>query len=169
MQPANTQDDFLSLIEQNKGAIIKVSSLYTRRKEEKDDLFQEIIIQLWKAWPNFKGQSKVSTWLYRIALNTAISGLRKKKTSVIYIDGQDLPHIADSDDHKEKEEKLKSLYDAIHQLPEIDRAIVLLYLEDKSYEEMEDILGINQGTLRVKMNRAKEKLKKTIQTMAYGA
>ena len=109
MQPTNKQDEFLSLIDQHKGAIIKVSSLYTRRKEEKDDLFQEIIIQLWKAWPNFKGQSKVSTWLYRIALNTAISGLRKKKTSVIYIDGQDLPHIADSDDHKEKEEKLKNI------------------------------------------------------------
>jgi len=168
LQPTSNQDDFLRLIDQNKGAIIKVSSLYTRRKEEKDDLFQEIIIQLWKAWPNFKGQSKVSTWLYRIALNTAISGLRKKKTDIIYIDGQDFPHITDSDDHREKEEKLKSLYDAIQQLPEIDRAIVLLYLEDKSYEEMEDILGINQGTLRVKMNRAKEKIKKTIQTMAYG-
>jgi RNA polymerase sigma-70 factor, ECF subfamily len=143
--------------------------LYTRRREEKDDLFQEIIIQLWKAWPNFKGQSKFSTWLYRIALNTAISGLRKKKTDFIYMSGDDLPHLPDNDDHQDKEEKLRTLYEAIQQLSEIDRAVVLLYLEDKNYEEMEDILGISQGTLRVKMNRAKEKLKKTIQTMSYGA
>ena len=92
-------------------------------------------------------------------MNTAISGLRKKKTNVILMSEKDLPHFPDTDEHIEKEEKLKSLYLAIQQLPEIDRAVVLLYLEDKNYEEMEDILGISQGTLRVKMNRAKEKLK----------
>ena len=84
------------------------------------------------------------------------------------MNGEDLPHFPDTDDQKEREEKMRALYDAIHQLPEIDRAVVLLYLEDKNYEEMEDILGISQGTLRVKMNRAKEKLKRTIQTMSYG-
>jgi RNA polymerase sigma-70 factor (ECF subfamily) len=169
VQPSTSQEDFLALVEQHKGAIIKVCSIYTRRAAEKEDLFQEIIIQLWKAWPNFKGHSKFSTWLYRIALNTAISGLRKKKTDIILMSGENLPHFPDADDHKEKEEKLKALYEAIQKLPEIDRAIVLLYLEDKNYEEMEDILGISQGTLRVKMNRAKEKLKRTIQTMSYGA
>lgn len=168
VQTTKTQDEFLALVEQHKGAIIKVSGLYTRRQEEKDDLFQEIIVQLWKAWPNFKGESKFSTWLYRIALNTAISGLRRKKTDVVLMSGEDLPHLPDPDDHLEKEEKLKALNEAIQQLPEIDRAVVLLYLEDKSYEEMEDILGISQGTLRVKMNRAKEKLKKTIQITSYG-
>jgi RNA polymerase sigma-70 factor (ECF subfamily) len=168
LQTSTLQEDFLAQVEQHKGAIIKVCSLYTRRREEKDDLFQEIVIQLWKAWPNFKGQSKFSTWLYRIALNTAISGLRKKKTEIILMNGEDLPHFPDSDDQAEKEEKLKALYEGIQQLPEIDRAVVLLYLEDKNYEEMEDILGISQGTLRVKMNRAKEKLKRTIQTMSYG-
>jgi RNA polymerase sigma-70 factor, ECF subfamily len=166
VQTSTKQEDFLALVGQHKGAILKVCSLYTRRADEKDDLFQEIIIQLWKAWPNFKGLSKFSTWLYRIALNTAISGV--KKTDIILMSGEDLPNFPDTDDHQEKEEKLRALYDAIQQLPEIDRAVVLLYLEDKNYEEMEDILGINQGTLRVKMNRAKEKLKRTIQTMSYG-
>ena len=168
VQATKTQEEFLALVEQHKGAIIKVSGLYTRRLEEKDDLFQEIIVQLWKAWPNFKGHSKFSTWLYRIALNTAISGLRKNKTDIVLMSGEDLPHFHDADDHLEKEEKLTALNEAIQQLPEIDRAVVLLYLEDKSYEEMEEILGINQGTLRVKMNRAKEKLKKTIQITSYG-
>jgi RNA polymerase sigma-70 factor (ECF subfamily) len=168
VQTSKTQEDFLALVGKHKGAILKVCALYTRRADEKDDLFQEIIIQLWKSWPNFKGLSKFSTWLYRIALNTAISGLRKKKTDVILMSAEDLPHFPDTDDYREKEEKLKALYDAIRQLPEIDRAVVLLYLEDKNYEEMEDILGISQGTLRVKMNRAKEKLKRTVQTMSYG-
>ncbi len=168
MQTNTNQEEFLALVEQHKGAIIKVCSIYTRRREEKDDLFQEIVIQLWKSWPGFRGQSKFSTWLYRIALNTAISGLRKKKTSIVLMGGEELPHFPDTDDHHEKEERLKALYEAIQKLPEIDRAVVLLYLEDKNYEEMEDILGISQGTLRVKMNRAKEKLKKTIQTMSYG-
>ncbi len=169
MHHKHEQEEFLRLLQQHKGAIIKVCSLYTRRPEEKDDLFQEIVIQLWKAWPNFKGHSKFSTWLYRVALNTAISGLRKKEANIVLMDGNDLPHFPDLDDHTVKEEQLKALYEAIRQLPEIDRAIVLLYLEDNNYEEMEDILGISQGTLRVKMNRAKEKLKKTIQTMSYGA
>ena len=169
MHVAGNQDEFLALVEQHKGAILKVCSLYTRRADEKEDLFQEIVIQLWKAWPNFKGLSKFSTWLYRIALNTAISGLRKKKADIVLMDNNDIPHIEDGGDHQEKEEQLRRLYDAIRQLPEIDRAMVMLYLEDKSYEEMEDILGINQGTLRVKMNRAKEKLKRTIQTMSYGS
>jgi RNA polymerase sigma-70 factor, ECF subfamily len=168
LETAGKQIEFLGLVEQHKGAVLKVCSIYTRRTDEKEDLFQEIVIQLWKAWPNFKGHSKFSTWLYRIALNTAISGLRKKKADVILMNGEDIPHIPDTDDHKEKEEQLQALYDAIRQLPEIDRAVVMLYLEDKSYEEMEDILGINQGSLRVKMNRAKEKLKRTIQTMPYG-
>lgn len=168
MTPDNKQSEFLALVEQHKGAILKVCALYTGRTDEKEDLFQEILIQLWKAWPNFRGMSKFSTWLYRIALNTAISGLRRKKADLVFMDGSALPDPHDTGDAALKEEQLKTLYAAIRQLPEIDRAVVMLYLEDRSYEEMEDILGIPQGTLRVKMNRAKEKLKRTVQTMPYG-
>jgi RNA polymerase sigma-70 factor (ECF subfamily) len=160
---------FLSLVEKHKGIIVKICSLYARRQDERDDLFQEIVIQLWKAWPNFEGRSQFSTWLYRIALNTAISGLRKKKADLVYMDQFTMPEPVDPGTDSSKEEKLKALYQAIRELPEIDRALVMLYLEDKSYEEMEDILGISQGTLRVKMNRAKEKLRRSIQTEAYGA
>lgn len=160
--------EFLSLVEKHKGILIKVCSLYARRQDERDDLFQEIVIQLWKAWPSFEGRSQFSTWLYRIALNTAISGLRKRKAEVVYMDHFEIPDAVDhSDQHRE--EQLKSLYEAIRELPEIDRALVMLYLEDRSYDEMEDILGISQGTLRVKMNRAKEKLKKSIKSLSYGA
>jgi RNA polymerase sigma-70 factor (ECF subfamily) len=157
----STQSDFLALVESHKGMIHKVCQVYCWNPGDREDLFQEIIIQLWKAWPGFRGESKFSTWLYRIALNTAISGLRKQKTQLVYMEPEKLPTgIRDESDSEEKEEKLKELYAALRQLSELERAIIMLYLEDKSYEEMEDILGINQNSLRVKMNRAKEKLRK---------
>jgi len=157
----STQSDFLAQIEAHKGMIHKVCQVYCWNPGDREDLFQEIIIQLWKAWPGFRGDSKFSTWLYRIALNTAISGLRKQKTQLVYMEPEKLPaEIKDESDAEEKEERLKQFYVALRQLSELERAIIMLYLDDKSYEEMEDILGINQNSLRVKMNRAKEKLRK---------
>ena len=167
MRQNNSQQEFLQLIEQHRGILVKICSLYARLPEEREDLFQEIIIQLWKAWPSFKGLSKFSTWMYRIALNTSISGLRKKKAELVYMDHLQMPDTMHEDDAARREQ-LSSLYKAIRELPEIDRAVIMLYLEDHSYEDMEEILGISQGTLRVKMARAKEKLKRTIQTIEYG-
>jgi len=163
-----SQSEFLKLVEQHRGIIIKICAIYARQPEEREDLFQEVIVQLWKAWPSFKGLSKFSTWLYRIALNTSISGLRKKKTDLVYMDQLHMPESGYEEDNTRKEQ-LGALYRAIRQLPEIDRAVVMLFLEDHSYEEMEEILGISQGALRVKMARAKEKLKRTIQTIEHGA
>jgi RNA polymerase sigma-70 factor (ECF subfamily) len=143
--------------------IHKVCQVYCWNRGDREDLFQEIIIQLWKAWPGFRGDSKFSTWLYRIALNTAISGLRKQKAHLVYMETEKLPaEISDESDAEEKEERLKQFYASLRQLSELEKAIIMLYLDDKSYEEMEDILGINQNSLRVKMNRAKEKLRKII-------
>jgi RNA polymerase sigma-70 factor (ECF subfamily) len=167
MRQNSSQQEFLHLIEQHRGILVKICSLYARLPEEREDLFQEIIIQLWKAWPSFKGLSKFSTWMYRIALNTSISGLRKKKAELVYMDHLQMPDTFHEDDAARREQ-LSSLYKAIRELPEIDRAVVMLYLEDHSYEDMEEILGISQGTLRVKMTRVKEKLKRTIQIIEYG-
>ena len=139
----------------------KVCNLYCASVQDRQDLFQEIVIQLWRSYPKFRGEAKFGTWLYRIALNTAISDLRRKSrrikpTDPAYLptEWQDIPY------EKEKEEQIQQLYAAIGQLTEIEKALVMLYLEDKSYEEMEEILGINQNNLRVKMNRIKEKLRK---------
>jgi RNA polymerase sigma-70 factor, ECF subfamily len=167
MHKNSSQQEFLKLIEQHRGILVKICSLYARLPEEREDLFQETIVQLWKAWPSFKGLSKFSTWMYRIALNTSISGLRKKKAELVYMDHLQIPDRVHDDDAIRREQ-LSSLYNAIRDLPEIDRAVVMLYLEDHSYEDMEEILGISQGTLRVKMARVKEKLKRTIQTIEYG-
>src|SRR4030095_935251 len=165
----NVQDQFLQLVKEHSGMIHKVCRLYGHTETDRQDLCQEIIIQVWKSFPRFRGDSKFSTWLYRIALNTAISDLRKQKRQIdiVYSDVP-LRELQEAGVDNEKEDQLKQLYVAIGQLGEIEKAIVMLYLEDKSYEEMEDILGINQNNLRVKMNRIKEKLRKLTKSVEHG-
>ena len=164
MQNKELEKQFEKLIKDHELLILKVCAVYASHGADRQDLFQEIVIQLWKAYPKFKGESKLSTWLYRVAINTAISGLRKVKNFIQSYEPGTLPgHLVNTDDNKEKEEYFKQLYHAINQLNQIEKAIVMLYLEDKSYEEMKDILGINEGNLRVKMNRIKEKLRELTQ------
>ncbi|MCW3118323.1 MAG: polymerase, sigma-24 subunit, subfamily [Chitinophagaceae bacterium] len=164
-----TQAEFVQLILEHNGLIQKVCNLYAATLPDRQDLYQEIIIQLWRAYPKFRGDSKLSTWMYRVALNTAISDYRKQQRTVVTT-GFDLinKEIADHNSSNDIEEKIKLLYEAIRHLPEIEKAIVMLYLEDKPYEEMEDILGINQNNLRVKMNRIKEKLRQLTKAEKYG-
>ena len=164
-----TQPDFVQLIRDNNGLILKVCNLYAATVQDRQDLYQEIVIQLWRAIPKFRSESKLTTWMYRVALNTAISDYRKQKRTIVTT-GMDLltKEIEDSLEQADKEEKLKSLYAAINHLSEIEKAIVMLYLEDKPYDEMEDILGINQNNLRVKMNRIKEKLRQLTKAEVYG-
>ncbi len=142
----------------------KVCTLYCESLHDRQDLFQEIVIQVWKSYPGFRGEAKFSTWLYRIALNTAISDLRRKKKRTDRVrdfNMADFPAgLAEMKEESDKEERLQQLYTAIGRLTEVEKAMVMLWLEEKSYEEMEDILGINQNNLRVRMNRIKEKLRK---------
>lgn len=147
----------------------KVCRLYCPDEHDRQDLFQEIVVQLWRSYPGFRGESKFSTWLYRIALNTAISDLRRQKRRTTPLDPGQIPtHFQDIRYGAEEEEQLQQLYAAIERLTEIEKALVMLYLEDKSYDEMEEILGINQNNLRVKMNRIKEKLRKITKEATYG-
>jgi RNA polymerase sigma-70 factor, ECF subfamily len=164
LQKKELEKQFEKLIKDHELLILKVCAVYASHGADRQDLFQEIVIQLWRAYPKFKGESKLSTWLYRVAINTAISGLRKVKNFIQSYEPRTLPgHLVNTDDNNEKEEYFKQLYHAINQLNQIEKAIVMLYLEDRSYEEMKDILGINEGTLRVKMNRIKEKLRELTQ------
>ena len=134
--------------------------LYAFTEADRQDLFQEMVIQLWKAWPRFRGESKLSTWLYRVALNTAITGLRRQKDFITSYEPAQLPlHLREESSSTAEEERLQQLYRAIAKLNEVEKALVMLYLEDKSYAEMEEILGMGQGALRVKMTRVKEKLR----------
>lgn len=160
---------FEELINTHKGIIYKVTKLYAYTHDKQQDLFQEIVVQLWRAYPRFRGQAKFSTWIYRIALNTAISALRKEKRDMISF-MPDLSHLdrIEVNENGEKEQEISILYAAIRQLNQIDTAVVMLYLDDKGYDEMEEILGIGQGNLRVRLSRIKEKLRQLTKNHLYG-
>ena len=157
------QEIIIELIRENRDLIYKICTMYTYCQDDMDDLFQEICIQLWKSYPSFKSNSKVSTWMYRVALNTAISWIRKEKKH------QNNGFIADresfiKDDfpfyvEAEKQEQIKWLYQALESLSKFDKTLVLLYLEDVPNPEIAEILGITEGNVRVKMNRIRKKLK----------
>ncbi len=159
------EQEFLIKIEKHKGIIFKISKMYMDEKDDWDDLFQEITYQVWKAYPNFKGQSEFSTWLYRIALNTAIIFLKSEKKRS-FIGNEDFSNykIVQDEYDDEKEEKLAEMYKAIHQLSSIDKAFIFYYLEDFSGKEIAEQMGISEGNVRVKMNRAKNKLKDILNT-----
>lgn len=160
MQKHEAEKEFEKRIREHELLLRKVCRIYAYSNADREDLFQEIVIRLWKAWPGFKGHSKLSTWLYRVAINTAISGLRKKKNFIRHYEPSAMPEPA-GEHHcmHEEEERWQLLYHAIEQLNAVEKAIVMLYMDDRSYEEMEEIIGLNQGNLRVKMNRIKEKLR----------
>ena len=147
-------------LQDNQNIVHKVCSLYTNNSDAHNDLFQEITIQLWKAYPKFRGESKFSTWMYRVALNTAITLYRKSKKQVRTQDYDDFIYKIKSDDYDQtQEQQLKLMYNALRQLGDIDKALVFLYLEDKDYSEIADTLGISEVNARVKMNRIKKKLR----------
>jgi len=151
---------FISEFQENQNIIHKVCRIYTNNQEAHNDLFQEITIQLWKAYPKFRGDSKLSTWMYRIGLNTAITLYRKSKRSVITQDFDSVLHRIQSTDYDNtEEEQLKLMYKAIHQLSDIDKALIFLYLEDKNYKEISETIGISEVNARVKMNRIKTRLR----------
>lgn len=134
--------------------------MYENNPEVRNDLFQEIVLQLWKSFPSFRGESKITTWMYRIALNTAISGLRRQSRRVKTEDLNDL-HLNITDSvGADLEEKFQKLQWAIRQLTEIERAMIMMALEEISYEEIAETIGITQNNVRVRMNRIREKLKK---------
>jgi RNA polymerase sigma-70 factor (ECF subfamily) len=151
---------FAEELEKNQGIIHKVCRSYTNSEAAHKDLFQEITIQLWKAYPKFRGESKFSTWMYRVSFNTAISLYRKSKrdvqTTQIYDNLKELEY-QDYDESPDKQ--LELLYKAIYSLNDIEKALALMYLEDKSYKEIAKTLGISEVNARVKMNRTKTKLK----------
>jgi RNA polymerase sigma factor (sigma-70 family) len=154
------EKEFLQIITENQGIIHKVCSIYCDLEEDRRDLFQEILVQLWKSYPSFRSESKFSTWMYRVALNTAITSFKKDKrqpdkTGVSYENLQLAEELYDTG----SEDQIKMLNQAVSQLTGIEKSIILLFLEDKKYEEIAEITGITQNYVRVKMNRIKKKLK----------
>lgn len=154
---------FVQLLQENQNIIHKICRLYTNGEDAHKDLFQEITIQLWKAFPKFRGDSKFSTWAYRVALNTAITLYRKTKRSISTVEFEGRQHFLNDVEYDyEEEEQLKLMYKAVYQLNDIEKALIFMYLEDKDYQEISETLGISEVNARVKMNRIKGKLKKIL-------
>lgn len=154
---------FVTELENNQNIVHKICSLYTNDRQAHNDLFQEITIQLWKAYPKFRGESKFSTWMYRVALNTAITLYRKSKRRVQTQDYDSVIFKIKTEEYDDTQERqLKLMYDAVKQLGDIDKALVFMYLEDKDYTEIAATLGISEVNARVKMNRIKKKLRTII-------
>jgi len=154
------EHSFVEQLQKHQNIVHKVCRLYTNNVDAHNDLFQEITIQLWKAFPKFRGDAKFSTWMYRVGLNTAITLYRKSKRRINTqeFDAVEFKIRAEEYDDTE-EQQLKLLYQAVHQLNDIEKALVFLYLEDKDYREISATLGISEVNARVKMNRVKKKLR----------
>jgi RNA polymerase sigma-70 factor, ECF subfamily len=154
---------FTELLYQNQGIVHKICSLYFNNRAEKEDYKQELIIQLWKAFPSFNNQSKFSTWMYRVCLNAAIDIIRKEKSQPKYVQYDNYNFCIKSESNNETSEKQEKLYQAINKLSDIDKAIITLYLEDFSYREIAEIIGISESNTGVKINRIKLLILKSIE------
>ena len=162
------EKEFLDKIDKHKGIIFKISKMYMDNRDDQNDLFQEIIYQVWKSFATFEGKSEFSTWLYRIALNTSIIFLKsEKRRNFIQNDDVSLYKIKEDEYNHDDEQNLKVMYESIQQLNPIDKALIFYYLEDFSGREMAEQMGISEGNARVKLNRAKEKLKDLIKDKKY--
>ena len=153
--------EFVDVLNNHRVLIYKVCHLYCDDPEDRKDLFQEIVLQVWKSLGSFRQESTIGTWMYRIALNTAITHFRKEKRlgGKVSLTGIDIPDLNDSN---EKEDQLKELFKAIEDLDRIDKSIILLYLEEKNYEEISEITGLTRTNVGVRLNRIKIKLSNTI-------
>jgi RNA polymerase sigma-70 factor, ECF subfamily len=164
-----TEKVFVELIESNQGIIHKVCGMYCEDTEDKKDLFQEVVLQLWKAFPKFRKDAKISTWMYQIALNTAITQLRKSyKKPAFEVVSEPILNISGESIADDYETKSAFLSHAINQLSVIEKAIVMLYLEEQTNLQIAEIMGITTNNVRVKLHRIQEKIKDILKTQNYG-
>lgn len=162
------KDEFLEIVSDYQGILHKVNRIYFRNESDREDNFQEIIYQLWKSFPGLRNRNSIGSWIYAVSINTSISRL-KKESRIEY--HETLPESLDTKDTYEEQsanESLRLLLKAIHNLNEIDKSIMLLYLEEKSYGEIAEILGISKSNVGVRINRAKEILKQNLNQLDHG-
>lgn len=160
MKQKQNKKAFSELIQKNQAIIHKITRVYENSWADREDLFQEICLQLWKSYPNFREEAKFSTWMYRVALNTAISNIRKRTKNLSFEPLRETDRIPD--DSKIEKENVQLLYRAISKLNRIDKAIILLWLEEKNYEEIATIMGTTKSNVSVKLVRIKRKLEELV-------
>jgi RNA polymerase sigma-70 factor (ECF subfamily) len=162
---------FKRWLEQHTGLVFKVARTFAPSDTDRDDLVQEILLQLWRSLPRFEGKAKESTWIYRVALNTALAwhrGENKRRTAQTpFLAIEELPEPDDLA-RRERDELVARLYAAIRHLPKVDAALVLLYLDDLSYREMAEVLGLSETNVGVKLNRARKTLSELMNEVSHG-
>ncbi|HZK95700.1 MAG TPA: RNA polymerase sigma factor [Prolixibacteraceae bacterium] len=157
------KDEFIALINKHEGILQKICNIYFYRNPYKEDYYQEILIRLWKAYPSFRNDSAFSTWLYRVAINTAIDIIRKQNLRPKYTELSKYDYnIVDGESNSESDQKDK-LYQAINHLSDIEKAIILLHLEAYTYKEIGEIIGISESNAGVRINRIKNQLIKILE------
>lgn len=168
MNEKQQREHFQNIIAQHKGILYKVAFAYCQNENDRQDLLQEMMIQIWQSLPRYNDQFKISTWLYRIALNVAISFYRKNATRAkIYTELNDQTPQIPTEDTSEKERHLHLLSQFISELKEIDRALMILYLEDNSHSEMAEILGMSVSNVGTKIGRIKDNLRKRFSSLKF--
>ncbi|MBW1296508.1 RNA polymerase sigma factor [Aquimarina litoralis] len=156
------EEEFTHIIKENEGVIFKITTVYTDHSEDQQDLYQEIVYQLWKAYDNFRGDAKISTWMYRVALNTAITRLKKEKRKGNKV-GIDQVILKQTENYDTLfEERLKVVYAHIKMLNDLEKGLILLVLEGKKYEEIATITGLSASNVGTRISRIKQKLKTQI-------
>ncbi|NNF19928.1 MAG: sigma-70 family RNA polymerase sigma factor [Flavobacteriaceae bacterium] len=153
------EEAFVAIIQEHEGIIYKITTVYTNSVSEQQDLYQDIVYQLWRAYDSFRGESKVSTWMYRVALNTAFSRIRKEKRQPrsVALDHLKIRQAEPYD--KQFEERLRAMYEQIDQLNSLDKGLILLLLEGKKYEEIGEITGLTKSNVGTRISRIKERLR----------
>lgn len=159
-----SSDFYTSSILPFAGIIIKICRAYTNTQEDFEDYYQEVCLQIWRTRDNFKEQSEWSTWIYRLSLNVCLTLMKKDKKKMSSFQNGELPDEVTVENYAFANESLNQLYQAIRQLSEVDRAVILLYLEEKSYQEIGEIIGTNTNNIGVRIKRIKDRLKKLLTT-----
>ena len=159
--------EFVDLIYEHQLILRRLSSVYAAMPADREDLYQEMVMQAWRSYASYEGRSKFSTWLYRVALNTALLRRRKDSARREYVSDSDEPSDVAVHRDSAAEEDVELLYSCIHELPKVDRAIILLHLETHTYDEIADITGLSRSNVSVRLVRIKEKLRTRLLARGY--
>ncbi|MBI9065516.1 MAG: sigma-70 family RNA polymerase sigma factor [Marinilabiliaceae bacterium] len=164
MNESELKEKFISVFEKNIGIILKISRAFTKTTHDREDLINDIVLELWKAYPSFKGDSKVSTWIYRISLNVSMNYKRNKKTSLLFFSDSNQFDTFTWLQDEEDNEQTNLLYECIDELTEFNKALIILYLDGNSHDEISTITGISKTNVGTRISRIKEQIKKIAHT-----
>lgn len=161
------QQEFIDLVYEHQGILHRLCSVYTETPEDREDCYQDVLLQLWRSFPSFRGQSRFSTWMYRVALNTLLLGRRRRSRRRDAVSRSGTVPDIEANADPDVDEDVALLHRCIQELPELDRAIALLYLEQRSYDEIAGITGLSKSNVSVRIVRIKTKLQKLLVSKGY--